>query len=186
MRKVTGNDEIAYGHLTTSWVVLSAYIGKIFGNKRYDSEKTKMPEGLEFFKDTAVSVSTVMIVLYLITAFVAGPDFVSSLSGDQNWLVFSILEAFGFAAGVLVLLQGVRMFLGDIIHAFRGVAIKLVPGSKPALEVPVIFGFAPSALMICFVSSIIAMIVGMSISKAFRTVMPLPPTIGGLVTGRAA
>lgn len=186
MRKVTGNDEIAYGHLTTSGVVLSAYIGKIFGNKRYDSEKTKMPEGLEFFKDTAVSVSTVMIVLYLITAFVAGPDFVSSLSGDQNWLVFSILEAFGFAAGVLVLLQGVRMFLGEIIPAFRGVAIKLVPGSKPALDVPVIFGFAPTALMIGFVCSIIGMIVGMFISKAFGTVIPLPSIIGGFFTGGAA
>lgn len=186
MRKVTGNDEIAYGHLTTSGVVLSAYLGKIFGNKRYDSEKTKMPEGLEFFKDTAVSVSTVMIVLYLITAFVAGPDFVSSLSGDQNWLVFSILEAFGFAAGVLVLLQGVRMFLGEIIPAFRGVAIKLVPGSKPALDVPVIFGFAPTALMIGFVCSIIGMIVGMFISKAFGTVIPLPSIIGGFFTGGAA
>src|SRR5699024_123506 len=186
MRKVTGNDEIAYGHLTTSGVVLSAYIGKIFVNKRYDSEKTKMHEGLEFFKDTAVSVSTVMIVLYLITAFVAGPDFVSSLSGDQNWLVFSILEAFGFAAGVLVLLQGVRMFLGEIIPAFRGVAIKLVPGSKPALDVPVIFGFAPTSFMIGFVCSIIGMIVGMFISKAFGTVIPLPSIIGGFFTGGAA
>lgn len=186
MRKVTGNNEIAYGHLTTSGVVLSAYVGKLFGNKKYDAEKSKMPEGLEFFKDTAVSVSTVMIILYLITAFAAGPDFVSSLSGEQNWLVFSILEAFGFAAGVLVLLQGVRMFLGEIIPAFRGVANKLVPGSKPALDVPVIFGFAPTALMIGFVSSIIGMVVGMFISQAFGTVIPLPSIIGGFFTGGAA
>lgn len=186
MRKVTGNNEIAYGHLTTSGVVLSAYVGKAFGNKKFDAEKSKMPEGLEFFKDTAVSVSTVMIILYLITAFFAGPDFVSGLSGEQNWIVFSIIQAFGFAAGVLVLLQGVRMFLGEIIPAFRGVANKLVPGSKPALDVPVIFGFAPTALMIGFVTSIIGMIVGMFISKAIGTVIPLPSIIGGFFTGGAA
>lgn len=186
MRKVTGNNEIAYGHLTTSGVVLSAFIGKIFGNKAKDSEKTKMPEGLEFFKDTAISVSTVMLVLYLITTFVAGPKFVNSLSGDQNWIVFSIIEAFGFAAGVLVLLQGVRMFLGEIIPAFRGVAMKLVPGSKPALDVPVIFGFAPTALMIGFVCSIIGMVVGMLVSNMFGTVIPLPSIIGGFFTGGAA
>src|SRR5699024_6516542 len=51
MRKVTSNDEIAYGHLTTSGVVLSAFVDKIFGNKSYDSEKAKMPKGLDFFKD---------------------------------------------------------------------------------------------------------------------------------------
>ncbi|WP_182201525.1 PTS ascorbate transporter subunit IIC [Paraliobacillus salinarum] len=186
MRKVTGNNEIAYGHLTTSGVVLSAYIGKIFGNKAVDAEKTKMPKGLEFFKDTAISVSTVMLVLYLVTTIAAGPDYVKTLSNEQNWLVFSILEAFGFAAGVLVLLQGVRMFLGEIIPAFRGIAIKLVPGSKPALDVPVIFGFAPTALMIGFVCSIIGMVVGMFVSNVFGTVIPLPSIIGGFFTGGAA
>ncbi|TKI67669.1 PTS ascorbate transporter subunit IIC [Lysinibacillus mangiferihumi] len=186
MRKVIGNNDIAYGHLTTSGVVLSAYIGKIFGNASKDSEKVKMPKGLEMFKDTAISISAVMLILYLITTFVAGPEFVSTLSGEQNWLVYSIIQAFGFTAGVLVLLQGVRMFLGEIVPAFRGVAIKLVPGAKPALDVPVIFGFAPTALMIGFVFSVLGMIIGMFVSKAFGTVIPLPSIIGGFFTGGAA
>ncbi|MFF3099731.1 PTS ascorbate transporter subunit IIC [Viridibacillus arvi] len=186
MRKVTGNNEIAYGHLTTSGVVLSAYVGKVFGNASKDSEEVKMPKGLEMFKDTAISISAVMLILYLITTLVAGPEFVSTLSGEQNWLVFSIIQAFGFTAGVLVLLQGVRMFLGEIVPAFRGVAVKLVPGAKPALDVPVIFGFAPTALMLGFVFSVIGMIIGMFVSKAFGTVIPLPSIIGGFFTGGAA
>ncbi len=32
-----------------------------------------------------------------------------------------------FVAGVLVLLQGVRMFLGEIIPAFKGISEKLIP-----------------------------------------------------------
>ncbi|KOO51081.1 PTS ascorbate transporter subunit IIC [Viridibacillus arvi] len=186
MRKVTGNNEIAYGHLTTSGVVLSAYVGKVFGNASKDSEEVKMPKGLEMFKDTAISISAVMLILYLVTTLVAGPEFVSTLSGEQNWLVFSIIQAFGFTAGVLVLLQGVRMFLGEIVPAFRGVAVKLVPGAKPALDVPVIFGFAPTALMLGFVFSVIGMIIGMFVSKAFGTVIPLPSIIGGFFTGGAA
>lgn len=186
MRKVTGNDEIAYGHLTTTGVVLSAYIGKTFGNASKDSEEMKMPKNLEIFKDTAISISAVMLILYLITSFVAGPEFVSTLSGEQNWLVFSIVQAFGFTAGVLILLQGVRMFLGEIVPAFRGVAVKLVPGARPALDVPVIFGFAPTALMIGFVFSVIGMIIGMFVSKTFGTVIPLPSIIGGFFTGGAA
>lgn len=186
MRKVTGNDQIAYGHLTTSGVVLSAYIGKAFGNAKYDSEEVKMPKSLEMFKDTSISISAVMLVLYLVTTLFAGPEFVSTLSGDQNWLVFAIVNAFGFTAGVLVLLQGVRMFLGEIVPAFRGVAVKLVPGAKPALDVPVIFGFAPTALMLGFVFSVVGMVIGMFVAKLIGTVIPLPSIIGGFFTGGAA
>ena len=42
-----------------------------------------------------------------------------------------------FVAGVLVLLQGVRMFLGEIIPAFKGISEKLIPGARPALDVPI-------------------------------------------------
>lgn len=68
VRKITGNDKVAYGHLTTTGVVLSALVGKAAGNKAHDSESIKMPEKLSFFKDTAVSVSIVMFVIYIITA----------------------------------------------------------------------------------------------------------------------
>ena len=186
MRKVTGNNEIAYGHLTTTGVVLSAYIGKMFGNVKQDSEEVKMPKSLEMFKDTAISISAVMLILYLVTAVVAGPEFVSTLSGEQNWLAFSIVQAFGFTAGVLVLLQGVSMFLGEIVPAFRGVAVKLVPGAKPALDVPVIFAFAPTALMLGFVFSVVGMVVGMFVAQIMGTVIPLPSIIGAFFTGGAA
>ncbi len=148
VRKITGNDKVAYGHLTTTGVVLSALVGKAAGNKAHDSESIKMPEKLSFFKDTAVSVSIVMFVIYIITALFAGPEVVNPLSDGQNYLVFSTLNALGFAAGVLVLLQGVRMFLGEIVPAFRGIALKLVPGAKPALDVPIFFPYAPNALML--------------------------------------
>lgn len=42
-----------------------------------------------------------------------------------------------FVAGVFVLLQGVRMFLGEIIPAFKGISEKLIPGARPALDVPI-------------------------------------------------
>ncbi|API92538.1 PTS ascorbate transporter subunit IIC [Virgibacillus pantothenticus] len=186
VRKITGNDKVAYGHLTTTGVVASAWVGKVFGNKEQDSEKIKMPEKLSFFKDTAVSVSLIMFIIYIITALFAGPEVVNPLSDGQNYLVFSTLNALGFAAGVLVLLQGVRMFLGEIVPAFRGIALKIVPGAKPALDVPIFFPYAPNALMLGFLFSIIGMIVGMLVSTLFGTIVPLPSIIGGFFTGGIA
>lgn len=186
MRKITGNDTIAYGHLTTTGVVAGAYIGKLFGNKEHSSEDMKLPAGLDFFKDTAISVSLVMVLIYIITALFAGKEFVETLSKGQNYITFSILNGLGFAAGVLVLLQGVRMFLGEIVPAFRGIALKLVPGAIPALDCPVVFGFAPTALMLGFIFSVIGMVVGMFASTLFGTIVPLPSIIGGFFTGGTA
>lgn len=186
VRKLTGNDKVAYGHLTTTGVVAAAYIGKAFGDKEKDSEKVKVPEKLDFFKDTAVSVSLIMVVIYLVTAIFAGPELVESLSGGQNYLVFSLLNALGFAAGVLILLQGVRMFLGEIVPAFRGIALKIVPGAKPALDVPIFFPYAPNALMLGFIFAVIGMVIGMLVSTLFGTVVPLPSIIGGFFTGGIA
>jgi len=186
IKKLTGKDEFAYGHLTTVGVITSAWIGKLVGNPKKKAEDVKMPKSLEFFKDTAISVSVVMLVIYLVTAIFAGPEFVSTLSGEQNWLVFSIIQALGFAAGVLVLLQGVRMFLGEIIPAFRGVAVKLVPGARPALDVPVVFPFGPMALMIGFLTSVVGMIIGLFVAGAVGSVVPLPSIIGGFFGGGVA
>src|SRR5699024_8686620 len=172
--------------LTTTGVVVSAYIGKLVGNREKDSEDIKLPEKLNFFKDTAVSVSLVMLIIYLITALVAGPDVVDEFAEGQNYLVFSFLKALGFAAGVLILLQGVRMFLGEIVPAFRGIALKLVPGAKPALDVPIFFPYAPNALLIGFVTSIVGMVIGMLVSTLFGTVVPLPAIIVAFFIGGIA
>lgn len=186
MRRLTGSDELAYGHLTTTGVVLSAWIGKTIGNPQKSSEDVKLPKGLDFFRDTAISISLVMLVIYIVAAVAAGPEFVQTLSGDQGWFTFTIIQGLGFAAGVLILLQGVRMFLGEIVPAFRGIALKLVPGAKPALDCPIVFPYAPTALMIGFLCSIAGMVVGMFASNAFNTVIPLPSIIGGFFTGGVA
>ena len=186
MKRLTGSDDLAYGHLTTTGVVLGAWIGKTIGNPKKSSEDVKLPKGLDFFRDTAISISIVMLVIYFAAAVAAGPSFVQTLSGDQGWFTFTILQGLGFAAGVLILLQGVRMFLGEIVPAFRGIALKIVPGAKPALDCPIVFPYAPTALMIGFLFAIVGMVVGMFVSNAFNTVIPLPSIIGGFFTGGVA
>ncbi len=186
VRKVTGNNNIAIAHLTTLGTTTSAYIGGIFGDKSKSAEDVKLPETLDFFKDTSVSVSIVMLIFYLIVVIAAGPELVSEHAGDQNFIVFGLLKALGFSAGVLILLQGVRMFLGELVPSFKGIADKLVPGAIPALDVPVLFAYAPNSLMIGFIMAIIGMIIGMFASSAIFKVTPLVSIIGAFFTGGVA
>lgn len=186
IRELTGSNDFAIGHLTILGVSASAYIGKLLGNKEESAEDVALPESLDFFKDTAVSVSFVMLIFYMGLVIAAGPEVVSEFAGDQNYLIFGLLKALGFSAGILILLQGVRMFLGELIPAFKGISDILVPGAIPALDVPAIFGFAPNSLMLGFVSSIIGMIIAMFVSSAVFGVTPLVSIIGAFFTGGVA
>jgi len=186
MRKVTGDNSIALAHLTTLGTVPSAYIGKLVGNPAKSAEDMKLPKGLAFFKDTAVAVSVVMLIFYIVLVLIAGPARVADFADGTNYIVFGILQGLGFAAGVLILLQGVRMFLGEIVPAFKGISDKIVPNAIPALDVPVIFPYAPNSLMIGFVMAVVGMLVAMAVSGWVFGVVPLVSIIGAFFTGGVA
>ncbi len=186
VRKLTGNDSFGIAHLTTLGTVPAGYIGGWLGDKSKDAEDMKVPKALEFFKDTTMAIAIVMGLFYLALVLIAGPAKVVDFAGDQNYIIFGILKALGFTAGILVLLQGVRMFLGELVPAFKGISDKLVPGSIPALDVPAIFAYAPVSLMIGFVTAVAGMIVAMLVSSWVFGVVPLVSIIGAFFTGGVA
>lgn len=186
VRKVTGNNDIAIGHLTTIGTVSSAYVGKLVGRNSKSAEDMKLPEGLKFFKDTSMSIAIVMFIFYMAVVIAAGPETVATYAGGTNYIIFGFLKALGFTAGVLVLLQGVRMLLGELVPAFKGIADKLVPNAVPALDVPALFGFAPNSLMLGFIFAVVGMIAAMFISSALFGVVPLVSIIGAFFTGGVA
>jgi len=182
MRKITGSDEIAFGHGQTLLNMLGAWVGKLIGKKDDSAEKLEVPQGLNFFRDMAISISLIMLVVALVAAIVAVvqigiPAFQKDISGGQNWLVFTILQALGFTAGVLVLLQGVRMLIAEIVPAFKGIAEKAIPGAKPALDCPVIYPFAPNSLIIGLISGTIAQVLAMIVLALMGWPVPLPSMI---------
>ena len=79
----------------------------------------KLPKNLSFLRDSSISISLTMMIIYLILALVAGKDFVEKeLSGGDNYLVFAVIQAITFAAGVYIILSGVRLGLAEIVPAF--------------------------------------------------------------------
>ncbi|MCP8617335.1 PTS ascorbate transporter subunit IIC [Salirhabdus salicampi] len=159
MRRITGNDNIALGHTSASVALLGALAGKYLGNKDNDSEKIKLPKKLEFLRDSNVITALTMGVLFLVGALIVsgkgtpGAEELIASSGDKNFFVYAIIQSFQFAAGIAVVLMGVRMFIGEIVPAFNGIATKLVPGAKPALDCPVVFPYAPNAVILGFLGS---------------------------------
>ena len=187
VRKTIGSNDFGIAHLTTLGTVPAGYIGGLFGDKSHDAEDIKLPESLEFFKDTACSITIVMGIFYMVVVLLAGPEVVAlNGGGSTNYIVFGLLQTLGFVAGILVLLQGVRMFLGELVPAFKGISDRLVPNAIPALDVPALFGFSPNSLMIGFVTSVIGMLVAMFVSSVVFNTVPLVSIIGAFFTGGVA
>ena len=147
MKKVTGSDDVAIGHFSTLSYVLAGFIGSKFGNKEHSTEDMNVPKSLLFLRDTPVAISFTMSIIFLVTCLFAGADAVKELSGGKNWFMFSIMQSITFAAGVYIILQGVRMVIAEIVPAFKGISDKLVPNARPALDCPVVFPYAPNAEM---------------------------------------
>ncbi|MDG0873854.1 PTS ascorbate transporter subunit IIC [Paenibacillus thiaminolyticus] len=159
MRKITGNDNIALGHTSASVALLGALFGKWFGNAKNDSEKIKVPKGLEFLRDSNVITAVSMGALFLVGAIVIvmkgtpGAQELVAQAGQQNFIIYAIIQSLTFAGGIAIVLMGVRMFIGELVPAFNGIATRLVPGAKPALDAPIVFPYAPNAVILGFIGA---------------------------------
>ena len=187
MKAITGGDSVSMGHTGNIGYALAGWFGEHFGNKEHSTEDINVPKNLSFLRDSTVSITIVMAAVYLILALMTGQAFVEGeLSHGTNYLVFAIIQAGTFAAGFAVVLQGVRMILAEIVPAFQGIAMKLVPNSKPALDVPIIFPYAPNAVLLGFFVSFIVGTLSMFAMVAMHTVVIIPGVVGHFFCGAAA
>ena len=183
MRKITKTDELGFGHFGGAGYWFAAQCGKLFKGKGKSTEEVNFPQRLTFLRDTTVAIGLTMVIFFLIVTTVAVSKGILSadaaavlekypnLAGLLNvgaetkthWAVWAITSGLSFAGGVYIILSGVRLIVGEIVPAFRGIAEKLVPGAVPAIDCPVVFPYAPNAVLIGFLVSFLGGIVGLFI-----------------------
>lgn len=186
MAKITGSNEVGFGHFGTLGYVLSGAIGSVVGKGSKSTEEMNLPKNLSFLRDSSISISVTMMIIYFILAIASGQEYVSTLSGGQHYLVYATIQAITFAAGVYIILQGVRLILAEIVPAFTGFSEKLVPDARPALDCPIVFPYAPNAVLIGFLSSFVGGIVSLIILGQLNWVLILPGVVPHFFCGATA
>ncbi|WP_235670559.1 PTS ascorbate transporter subunit IIC [Mycoplasmopsis pullorum] len=174
-------------------------IGKLMKGKVLSTESIKFPKSLYFFRNSLVSLSITILIFYMF-AFLPGgikyqlnaakwaealggaeKDAFLAAQGDTflpyyetisggNWLVTMFVQAFTFTAGVEIMLSGVRLFIGELVPTFKAFSDKLIKNSKAAVDCPVVFPYAPNAVLIGFISSFAAGLIGMAITIGLNKV----------------
>ena len=66
MNRVTGSDKLSIGHFNTLGYIVSGAVGAGVGKKSKSTEDINFPKGLSFLRDSMVSTTLLMVVLYLV------------------------------------------------------------------------------------------------------------------------
>ncbi|WP_430591700.1 PTS ascorbate transporter subunit IIC [Humidisolicoccus flavus] len=198
MKKITGDDTIAMGHFGTLGYIAAGATGSAVGRRSRSTEEIKFPQGMRFLRDSMVATSLSMVLIYMvfaIWALIALPrDEALGFFGSEDAGAF-IMDAFAqalmFGVGVAIILYGVRTVLGELVPAFQGIAEKVVPGAKPALDVPIVFPFGANAVLIGFLSSfagglVTLVLLAIWLNPVFGLALILPGMVPHFFTGGGA
>lgn len=207
VQQITGQNNISLAHTGSLSYITAGWIGEAVykikkGQNIKSTEKINFPKWLQFFRNTFISVSITMLVIFLIIyipegiMYNAGIKQLSDITdtsikttltslfskdANTNWVIQMFLDAFTFAAGVEILLFGVRMIIGEIVPSFKGISTKFIKNSQASLDCPIVFPYAPNAVLIGFVCSLVAGFIGMAVSIGVASVSNLPVIIPGVI-----
>jgi PTS system ascorbate-specific IIC component len=176
MRKITGSDALAIGHYNHLAYAFSGFLGSKVGNPEHSTENFKFPKWLSIFRDFIMCVAVVMVIIFYVAAIAAGQEVTQKLAGNVHWLVFPLLQGLTFAAGMHVLITGVRMFISEITAAFVAISEKYIPNSRPAVDCPSVFPFAPTAVILGFISAYAAGLVAMAVMIFVKSPVVMIPS----------
>lgn len=184
MRKITGDDSIAMGHFNTIGYALAGCIGKLFAKSKENDEisEIKLPKFFSLFRDFVFSIALFMVALFYIAVFAnvftGQLEFVTKMSGNDLWFIYPLLQGLQFAAAMSVLIYGVRQFIAEITAAFVAISEKYIPDSKPAVDCPAIFPYAPTAVVIGFIGSFLGGLFAMFLVVLFKSPVIMIPAAG--------
>lgn len=182
VKEVTGDDSFTIGHPTTVLSIISGLLGKVVGNKEQSTEKLVFPKSLGFLREVSITGSIVICLTYIVIAIILqvngfDPAVVWGYAdGTTGIFTYIFTHSIYFGVGVTVMLQGVRMLIGEIVPAFKGIAEKVVPGAIPALDAPVIFGYAPNALILGFIVAMITSTITIILTAGMFPTVIIPLT----------
>lgn len=161
---VTEDDSFLIGHPTGILSIVSGAVAKRFGNKERSTEDVNVPKSLSFFREISVTGALVIFAMYIVVAI-----FIPAIAAEgQSAFMLAINQGLTFGAGLLIMLYGVRLLINQIIPAFQGISEKVIPGSKPAFDVPILFNYRPNAVIIGFIIAMATSTILVIIANSFN------------------
>lgn len=151
------------GHQQMAADLLAFKFGRKIGNPEDSVEKINLPGWLSIFQDNVVATSIIMTIFTSVFLLIAGVDAVQAQAGATHWAIYMLYMGLRVAVAISIILTGVRMFIAELVPAFKGIADKLLPGTVAAIDVPAVFPFAPKAVILGFICTVVGQVIGLTV-----------------------
>ncbi len=173
IKDVTGDNSFTLGHPSSIFVLIGGFLAGKFGDKSKSTENIEIPKNLGFLKEVSITGSLVIMLTYVVLTIIfsiVGVDYVKlyGLTPDNGLFKFIVTSGLTFGAGLTILLLGVRMMIAEIVPAFTGIQEKLIPNAIPAYDCPLLFPYAPNAVIIGFLTSMVTSVITIIICTYFH------------------
>ena len=123
-------------------------------------EDIELPGFMSIFNENMVCTAILMTIFFGAILLLLGRDYLIALgeeeggmAADESFLFYILNTCLNFAVYLAILQLGVRTFVTELTNSFQGIANKLLPGSIPAVDCAVSYGFgSPNAVPIGFLA----------------------------------
>ncbi len=153
VKAVTETDSFTLGHPAGILALVAGIVARYCGDKSKSTEDIKIPKSLSFFREIAITGGIVIFIMFLVLGIIFKDSLVT---GEQGLILYAANQGLMFGAGLTIMLSGVRMIINQLLPAFQGIAMKLVPNAVPALDCPIIFSYKPNAVLIGFITAMLS------------------------------
>jgi PTS system ascorbate-specific IIC component len=187
VKQVIGGNHVAIGHFNSVGYFLSGLIAQLVKSKKEKDIPERVIQRLQpYFQDQMVVVAVFTFFLFFVSSLFVTPEGMKEMFSGRSFIVVSFIQSVWFTAGMYIILAGVRMLVSEIIPAFQGIAERVVPGSIPALDSPILFTYSPIAAIFGFLISFAGGLIAMSVLLFYQHTTIIPGVIPHFFSGGAA
>ena len=161
-QELTDGAGFCLGHQQIMGVALFSWIaGKMHESDERKGKKVsrriediELPGFMSIFNENMVCTALLMTIFFGAILLILGRDYLIEagfLGENASFLFYILTLCLNFAVYLAILQLGVRTFVTELTQSFQGIANKLLPGSVPAVDCAVTYGFgSPNAVPIGF------------------------------------
>ncbi|MFU2163492.1 PTS ascorbate transporter subunit IIC [Streptococcus pluranimalium] len=178
-QRLTRGGGFAIGHQQQFAIWFVDKVAPFFGKKEESLDHVKLPKSLSLFHDTVVASATLMLVFFGGILSLLGPEIMANTTligagayvpTKQAFVMYVLQTSLTFSVYLFILMQGVRLFVAELISAFQGISSKLLPGSFPAVDVSASYGFGSSnAVLSGFAFGLMGQLMTIALLVAFKS-----------------